>query len=41
VRDAKGNRVCFHKTGDFIGQAAKYLQVQKGVAPDTGTPGTE
>ncbi|KAH6642655.1 hypothetical protein C7974DRAFT_328171 [Boeremia exigua] len=34
VRDAKGNRVCFHKTGDFIGQAAAYLQQQKGLAPD-------
>ena len=22
VRDAQGNRVCFHKTGDFLGQAA-------------------
>lgn len=34
VRDAKGNRVCFHKTGDFIGQAAAHLRQQKGVAPD-------
>ncbi|KAF1926836.1 uncharacterized protein M421DRAFT_422443 [Didymella exigua CBS 183.55] len=34
VRDAKGNRVCFHKTGDFIRQAASYLRLQKGVAPD-------
>ncbi|KAJ4985961.1 hypothetical protein SVAN01_08543 [Stagonosporopsis vannaccii] len=35
IRDAKGNRVCFHKTGDFIGQAATYLRVQKGVASAT------
>lgn len=34
VRDAKGNRVCFHKTGDFIKQAAVYLRQQRGVAPD-------
>ncbi|XPS67896.1 hypothetical protein M3J09_000190 [Ascochyta lentis] len=34
VRDAKGNRVCFHKTGDFIGQAAAYLRQSQGVAPD-------
>ncbi|RMZ67214.1 hypothetical protein GMOD_00001104 [Pyrenophora seminiperda CCB06] len=26
VRDAKSNRVCFHKTGDFIKQASKYLR---------------
>jgi hypothetical protein len=26
VQDAKANRVCLHKTGDFIGQAAKYLR---------------
>lgn len=26
VRDAKGNRVCFHKTGDFLKQAAAYLR---------------
>ncbi|OIW27588.1 hypothetical protein CONLIGDRAFT_440798 [Coniochaeta ligniaria NRRL 30616] len=25
VRDAKANRTCFHKTGDFLGQAARYL----------------
>jgi hypothetical protein len=25
VRDAQGNRVCIHKTGDFLGQAARYL----------------
>ena len=36
VRDAKGNRVCFHKTGDFIGQAAAYLRQQKGVADKCG-----
>ncbi|PVI08614.1 hypothetical protein DM02DRAFT_722812 [Periconia macrospinosa] len=35
VRDAKGNRVCFHKTGDFIQQAAKYLRNNQGVAPDS------
>ncbi|CBX96886.1 hypothetical protein LEMA_P100170.1 [Plenodomus lingam JN3] len=34
VRDAKGNRVCFHKTGDFITQAAAYLRQNTGVAPD-------
>ena len=26
VRDAQGNRVCIHKTGDFIGQAARHLR---------------
>ena len=26
VRDAQGNRVCFHKTGDFIRQAAAHLR---------------
>ena len=26
VRDAQGNRLCFHKTGDLIGQAARYLR---------------
>ncbi|EAT90970.1 hypothetical protein SNOG_01321 [Parastagonospora nodorum SN15] len=26
VLDAKGNRVCFHKTGDFIKQTASYLR---------------
>ena len=26
VRDAKGNRVCSHKTGDFLNQAANYLK---------------
>ncbi|KAF2633407.1 hypothetical protein BU25DRAFT_405302 [Macroventuria anomochaeta] len=35
VRDAKGNRVCFHKTGDFIGQAAAHLRQQKGVVADS------
>ncbi|KAJ4362112.1 hypothetical protein N0V95_001569 [Ascochyta clinopodiicola] len=30
VRDAKGNRVCFHKTGDFIGQAAAHLRQSQG-----------
>ncbi|KAF1833903.1 hypothetical protein BDW02DRAFT_356582 [Decorospora gaudefroyi] len=34
VRDAKGNLVCFHKTGDFIRQAAAYLRKNQGVAPD-------
>lgn len=34
VRDAKGNRVCFHKTGDFVGQAAAHLRKQKGLGPD-------
>ncbi|KAF2728194.1 hypothetical protein EJ04DRAFT_449821 [Polyplosphaeria fusca] len=35
VRDAKGNRVCFHKTGDFIQQAAVYLRQNRGAPPDT------
>ena len=26
IRDAKSNRTCFHKTGDFLAQAARYLQ---------------
>lgn len=26
VRDAQGNRVCFHKTGDFLRQAAAHLR---------------
>ncbi|MCJ1386187.1 hypothetical protein MMC17_009313 [Xylographa soralifera] len=26
VRDAQGNRLCFHKTGDLMGQAARYLK---------------
>jgi len=26
VRDASGNRVCFHKTGDFLKQAASHLR---------------
>lgn len=34
VRDAKGNRVCFHKTGDFIMQAAAHLRHNRGVASD-------
>lgn len=34
VRDAKGNRVCFHKTGDFIKQAASHLRQNKGAPPD-------
>lgn len=38
VRDAKGNRVCFHKTGDFIGQAAMYLRGNAGVP---GVPGLQ
>lgn len=35
VKDAKGNLVCFHKTGDFIQQAAAHLRKNRGVAPDT------
>ncbi|KAL1795693.1 hypothetical protein ACET3X_005917 [Alternaria dauci] len=35
VQDAKGNLVCFHKTGDFIKQAAAHLRKNCGVAPDT------
>jgi hypothetical protein len=34
VRDAKGNLVCFHKTGDFIKQAAAHLRKNRGIAPD-------
>jgi hypothetical protein len=34
VLDAKGNRVCFHKTGDFIKQAAQHLRQNRG-APST------
>lgn len=34
VRDAKGNRVCFHKTGDFIKQAATHLRQNQGAAAD-------
>jgi hypothetical protein len=26
VRDAQGNRVCIHKIGDFLGQAARHLR---------------
>jgi hypothetical protein len=37
VRDAKGNQVCFHKTGDFIKQAAAHLRQKKGVATDTAS----
>jgi len=33
VRDAKGNRVCFHKTGDFIKQAAQHLRQNIGAPP--------
>ncbi|MCJ1411061.1 hypothetical protein MMC19_005149 [Ptychographa xylographoides] len=29
VRDAQGNRTCFHKTGDFLRQAATYLRKGK------------
>ncbi len=29
VRDAQGNRVCFHKTGDFLRQAASHLQKKR------------
>lgn len=29
VRDAKANRVCIHKTGDFLQQAARYLKRSK------------
>jgi hypothetical protein len=37
VRDAKGNQVCFHKTGDFIKQAAAHLRQKRGVAADTAS----
>jgi hypothetical protein len=37
VRDALGNRVCFHKTGDFLRQAASHLRQnmenKKGASP--------
>ncbi|CAI6333898.1 unnamed protein product [Periconia digitata] len=33
VRDAKGNRICFHKTGDYIQQAANHLRKYQGVPP--------
>jgi len=33
VRDAKGNLICFHKTGDFIRQAASYLHQNRGAPP--------
>lgn len=29
VRDANGNRVCFHKTGDFLKQAASHLRQKR------------
>ena len=29
VHDAKGNRTCTHKTGDFLKQAARYLRQKK------------
>jgi len=29
LRDAKANRTCFHKTGDFLAQAARYLKAAK------------
>ena len=32
VRDAQGNRVCTHKTGDFLHQAANYLRKQRGTS---------
>lgn len=32
VRDAKGNRVCFHKTGDFLKQAGTYLRKKHGAS---------
>ncbi|KAF1961471.1 hypothetical protein CC80DRAFT_237981 [Byssothecium circinans] len=34
VRDAKANRVCSHKTGDFIKQAATFLRQNRGAAAD-------
>ncbi|KAH9882865.1 hypothetical protein J1614_000231 [Plenodomus biglobosus] len=34
VQDAKGNRVCFHKTGDFIKQAAAHLRQNVRAAPN-------
>ncbi|KAF2192231.1 hypothetical protein K469DRAFT_745718 [Zopfia rhizophila CBS 207.26] len=30
VRDAQANKICLHKTGDLIGQAARYLRTLKG-----------
>jgi hypothetical protein len=32
VRDAKANRICFHKTGDFVRQAASHLRLGLGKA---------
>lgn len=29
VRDAQGNRVCFHKTGDLIRQAVLHLRKKR------------
>lgn len=29
VRDAQANRICFHKAGDLIGQAAQYLRQKR------------
>ena len=29
IHDAKGNRTCTHKTGDFLNQAAKFLRQKK------------
>ncbi|KAL6707028.1 hypothetical protein ACN47E_004780 [Coniothyrium glycines] len=37
VQDAKGNRVCFHKTGDFIKQAAAHLSNTQGFRKDKST----
>lgn len=34
VQDAKGNKVCFHKTGDFIKQAAEYLARNSSKSPN-------
>ena len=30
VRDVQANRVCFHKAGDLLGQAARYLRTRQG-----------
>ncbi|KAJ4287653.1 hypothetical protein N0V90_012356 [Kalmusia sp. IMI 367209] len=35
VRNAKGNLVCFHKTGDFILQAAAHLRQPRAVARES------
>jgi hypothetical protein len=29
IKDAQGNRVCFHKTGDLIRQAVAYLRKKR------------